>query len=175
MKKLLGIVVLGLLLITSSQSDDNVEIYLLNQLDDPRGFCIDIKGHKLKAQINKGLQAHTCYSYQGEISPDQGFNSFKLTKNQFILTFFNVCMEASSLKVSANLKLAKCDRNKLQKFEWFNKNKIRLISNRKLCLTVDQGQSRKGRGGTPVHLMRNLSLELCDKSLNPYQAWGIRK
>ena len=56
MKKFLGIVVLGLLLTTSSQANDNVEIYLLNQLDDPRGFCIDIKGHKLKAQINKGLQ-----------------------------------------------------------------------------------------------------------------------
>ena len=59
MKKILGIIVLGLLLITSSQADDNVEIYLLNQLDDSRGYCIDIKGHKLKAQINKGLQAQT--------------------------------------------------------------------------------------------------------------------
>jgi len=88
MIKFLGIVVLGLLLITSSQADDNVEIYLLNQLDDPRGFCIDIRGHKLKAKIDKGLQAHTCYSYQGEISPDQGFNPLKLTKNQFILPFF---------------------------------------------------------------------------------------
>ena len=62
MKKLLGILVLSLLLITSSQADDNVEIYLLKQLDDTRGFCIDIKGYKFKAQINKGLQAHTCYS-----------------------------------------------------------------------------------------------------------------
>ena len=106
MKKLLEIVVLGFFLITSSQADDNVEIYLLNQLDDPRGFCIDVKGHKLKAQINKGLQAHTCYSYQGEISPDQGFNSLKLTKNQFILPFFNVCMEASSLKTSTKPKEA---------------------------------------------------------------------
>ena len=175
MKNLLGIVVLGLLLITSSQANDNVEIYLLNQLDDPRGFCIDIKGHKLKAQINKGLQAHTCYSYQGEISTDQGFNSLKLTKNQFILPFFNICMEASSFKPSTNLKLGKCDRNKLQNFEWSNKNEIRLISNRKLCLTVDQGQSKKGGGGTPVHLMRNLSLELCNKSLNPYQACSVRK
>ncbi|MDB9983489.1 RICIN domain-containing protein [Candidatus Pelagibacter sp.] len=175
MIKLLGIIALSLLLITSSQGDDNVEIYLLNQLDDPRGFCIDIRGHKLKAKIDKGLQAHTCYSYQGEISPDQGFNSLKLTKNQFILTFFNVCMEASSLKVSTNLKLEKCDRNKLQNFEWSNKNEIRLISNRKLCLTVDQGQSKKGGGGTPVHLMRNLSLELCNKSLKSYQSWSVRK
>ena len=175
MIKLLGIIALGLFLLTPSQADDSVEIYLLNQLDDPRGFCIDIRGHKLKAKIDKGLQAHTCYSYQGKISPDQGFNFLKLTKNQFILPFFNVCMEASSLKPSTNLKLGKCDRNKLQNFEWSNKNEIRLISNRKLCLTVDQGQSKKGGGGTPVHLMRNLSLELCNKSLNSYQTWSVRK
>ena len=175
MKKLLGIVVLGLLLITSSQANDNVEIYLLNQLDDPRGFCIDIRGHKSNAKIDKGLQAHTCYSYQGKISPDQGFDSLKLTKNQFILPFFNVCMEASSPKASSNLKLGKCDRNKLQNFEWSNKNEIRLISNRKLCLTVDQEQSKKGGGGSPVHLMRNLSLELCTEPLNSYQTWGVRK
>ena len=175
MKKNLAFIVLGLLLITPSQADDNVEVYLLNQLDDSRGFCIDIRGHKFKAQINKGLQAHTCYSYQGEISPDQGFNSLKLTKNQFFLPVFNTCMEASSLTPSAELRLRKCNRNKLQNFEWTNKNQIRLISNRKLCLTVDQGLSKKGGGGTPVHLMRNLSLELCSKSLNPYQAWGVRK
>ena len=175
MKKLLAIIVLSLCFITPSQAVNNVEIYLLNQLDDPRGFCIDIKGHKLKAQINKGLQAHTCYSYQGKISSDQGFNSLKLTKNQFILPAFNVCMEASSLIPSANLKLKKCDRNKLQNFELSNKNKIHLITNRKLCLTVDQEQSKKGGGGYPIHLMRNLSLELCSKSLDPYQAWSTRK
>ena len=175
MKKLLEIVVLGLFLVTPSQADDSVEIYLLNQLGDTRGFCIDIRGHKLKAKIDKGLQVHTCYSYQGKISPDQGFDSLELTKNQFILPSFNVCMEASSLAPSANLRLRKCDRNRLQNFEWSNKNKIHLIGNRKLCLTVDQGQSKKGGGGSPVHLMRNLSLELCSKSLNLYQAWSVRK
>ncbi len=84
-------------------------------------------------------------------------------------------LEAASLVPSANLRLRKCDRNKLQNFEWSNKNEILLISNRKLCLTVDQGQSKKGGGGSPVHLIRNLSLELCTDSLNPYQAWGVRK
>jgi len=175
MKKNLAFIVLGLLLITPSQADDNVEVYLLNQLDDSRGFCIDVKGHKYKAQINKSLQAHTCYSYQGEIFPDQGFSSLKLTNNQFILPYFNVCMEAASLTPSANLRLRKCDRNNLQNFKLSNENKIHLIGNRKLCLTVDQGQSKKGGGGSPVHLMRNLSLELCTDSLNSYQAWGIRK
>ena len=175
MKKNLVFIVLSFLLTTFSQADDNVEVYLLDQLDDSRGFCIDVRGHKFKAQINKGLQAHTCYSYQGEISPDQGFSSLKLTKNQFILPSFNVCMEASSLTQSANLRLRKCDRNKLQNFEWSYDNKILLIGNKKLCLTVAQGQSKKGGGGSPVHLMRNLSLELCTESLNPFQVWGVRK
>ena len=84
-------------------------------------------------------------------------------------------MEASSLTSSTSLRLRQCDYGKLQNFEWSNKNKIRLIGDRKLCLTVGQEQSKKGGGGSPVHLMRNLSLELCSKSLNPYQAWSIRK
>ena len=104
-----------------------------------------------------------------------GFSSLKLTNNQFILPYFNVCMEASSLTPSANLSLRKCDRNNLQNFELSNENKIHLIGSRKLCLTVDKGQSKKGRGGSPVHLMRNLSLELCTDSLNSYQTWGVRK
>ena len=49
-----------------------VEIYSINQMDDDRGFCIDIRGHKSKAKVNRGLQAHTCYSYQGEVAIDQG-------------------------------------------------------------------------------------------------------
>ena len=178
MQKIIFLIYLFLLLpnlVWSKTIDDNVEIYLLNQLDDPRGFCIDVRGHKLKAKIDKELQAHTCYSYQGEISPDQGFNSLSLTNNQFFLTFFDVCMEASSLTPSANLKLGKCNKSKFQNFEWSNLNKIHLISNRKLCLTVDKGQSKKGGGGYPIHLMRNLSLELCSKTLNPYQVWSKRK
>ena len=58
-----------------------VEIYFLDLMDDQRGFCIDIRGHKSKAKIDSGLQAHTCYSYQGSIAVDQGFASLKLDKN----------------------------------------------------------------------------------------------
>ena len=61
------------------QSDfDLVEIKLIDNLDDKRGFCIDIKGYKSRANIERGLQAHTCYSYQGEIAIDQGLDANKL-------------------------------------------------------------------------------------------------
>ena len=161
--------------VMSETMDDIVEVYLLNQLDDHRGYCIDIKGYKSKAKVNQGLQAHTCYSYQGKVAVDQGFDALKLTKNQFFLPVFNVCMEALSIAAIAKIQLSNCRNGKFQEFELDEKGRIRLVSNLKLCLTVAQGQSKKGGGGSPVHLMRNLSLELCNDTLNFFQTWGVRK
>ena len=42
-------------IVWSKSEIDLVEIKLLDNLDDKRGFCIDIKGHKFKAKIKKGL------------------------------------------------------------------------------------------------------------------------
>ena len=52
---------------------ETAEVYLLNSLNDTRGFCIDMTGYKTNADINKALQTHSCYSYQGSVSVDQGF------------------------------------------------------------------------------------------------------
>ena len=34
---------------------ETVEIFLINNLDESRGFCLDIKGYKSSASIDKGL------------------------------------------------------------------------------------------------------------------------
>jgi hypothetical protein len=151
-----------------------VEIYSLNQMDDDRGFCIDIRGHKSKAKVNRGLQAHTCYSYQGEVAVDQGFDTGKLMENQFHLPAFNVCMEAASVTASASLQLTKCRDGQLQRFDWDKEGRIHLMGDENLCLTVAQRESRKGGGGSPVHLIRNLSMETCGDTLKPFQRWGMR-
>ena len=65
MKKIL---LLLLLISCNNQSNENdkpilnqqtVEVYLLNTLNDSRGYCIDMKGYKTNADINKSLQAHS--------------------------------------------------------------------------------------------------------------------
>ncbi|MDB9998779.1 hypothetical protein OAE14_02600, partial [Alphaproteobacteria bacterium] len=66
----------------SKSEFDLVEIKLINNLDDKRGFCIDIKGHKSRAKIERGLQAHTCYSYQGKIAIDQGLDADRLKQKE---------------------------------------------------------------------------------------------
>ena len=81
-------------------------------------------------------------------------------------------MRATSASASASLQLRKCQDGRLQQFEWDDKGKIHLTDNMQLCLTIAQGESKKGGGGSPVHLIRKLSLELCSHALKPFQIWG---
>ena len=172
MKKLLLTILF--VLFNSKANAAIVEIYSLDLMDDRRGFCIDIRGYKSKAKIDSGLQAHTCYSYQVSIAVDQGFDSLKMDKGQFYLPAFDVCLEATSNTAQASLLLRKCQDKKLQKFKWGNNGRIYLISNEELCLTLAQGKSRQGGGGSPKHLIRNLLFELCDNTEIASQMWGLR-
>ena len=149
-----------------------VELKLLNNLDDIRGFCIDIKGHKFRAKISRGIQAHTCYSYQGEIAVDQGLDANKLKQKQLFFPYFDVCVHPTSSKNTLNLNLLKCDNT--EEFIFSEDNTIRLKNNTNLCLTVAEGNSRKGGGGSPIHLIRNLSMKTCNQQNSVYKTWGIR-
>ena len=154
---------------------DVVEIYSLNLMDDDRGFCIDIRGYKSKAKVNRGLQAHTCYSSHGAIAVDQGFDPTRFSAGQFYLPAFDVCIETESAKASASLNLQKCQPVKRQELSWDEEGRIRLVGDRKLCITIANGVSRRGGGGFPVNRIRNLSLEYCRDALKPFQLWGVRK
>ena len=149
-----------------------VEIKLINNLDDKRGFCIDIKGHKSRAKIDRGLQAHTCYSYQGEIAIDQGLDADRLKQKELFFPNFDVCVNPSSYNNPLSLTLIKC--KNIQEFILDEDNTIRLKNNTNLCLTVAKEESRKGGGGSPVHLMRNLSMQTCNNKHSVYQTWIIR-
>ena len=159
--------------VVSSKSEiDLVEIKLIDNLDDKRGFCIDIKGHKFKAKIERGLQARTCYSYQGDIAVDQGLDANKLKQRELFFPNFDVCVHPTSHNNPLSLNLIKC--KNIQEFIFDKDNTIRLKDNIDLCLTVAKEESRKGGGGSPVHLMRNVSMKTCDKKHYVYQTWVIR-
>ena len=149
-----------------------VEIYLLDPLEDSRNFCVDIVGSKANADTQRGLQAHTCYSYQGEISVDQGFDKNRISEQEFFMPSFEVCMTFNSS--DNDLALGICDGSELQKFTFLTNGNIVINSDPSLCVTVDQNDAREGGGGNPVHLIRELKIEECRESLSMYQSWGIR-
>ena len=101
------------------------EIQLINKLDDQRGYCIDIRGHKGRAKVERGLQAHTCYSYQGQIGVDQAFDASLVATGRFYLPAFNVCMAAENRTQGSRLILARCTDQNLQKFALNSDNEIK--------------------------------------------------
>ena len=149
-----------------------VEIYLLDPLEDSRNFCIDILGSKENADTQRGLQAHTCYSYQGEISVDQGFDKQRISEYEFFMPSFEVCMTFNSS--DNDLALGICNGSELQKFTFLTNGNIVINSDPSLCVTVDQNDALEGGGGNPVHLIRELKIEECQESLSIYQSWGTR-
>ncbi|GAD03897.1 RICIN domain-containing protein [Agarivorans albus] len=162
--------------LAQSSADENVaEIMLVSNLEEARGYCLDIAGGKgANAPLDKGLQAHTCYNYTGEISEDQGFDISLISKGVFRIPYYDVCMSASSLELNASIELQECNSSENQKFSLNDDGQIVLNTDSRLCVTVDGDNIKEGRGGSPVHIMRPLSLELCDESKNEYQVWTIK-
>ena len=177
-KKFLLFLIITLLLnltafaVWSKSGGDLIEIMLLDNLDDTRGFCIDIRGYKYKAKIERGLQVHTCYSYQSKIAVDQGLSVKKLEQKELFFPYFNVCVYPASLKKPSSLNLKRCENKQI--FILGKDNTIRLKNNKNLCLTVAKENSRKGGGGSPIHLIRNVSMQVCNRQIFKFQSWGIR-
>ncbi len=176
--KFLGLIMLAVLigapLTVPAQAGETVEVLLVDRLDEPRGFCLDIRGYKQRARVDRGLQAHSCYSYQGQIGVDQGFDTAAIKAGRFHMPGFDVCMTASGSQASARLGLAKCDGSAPQGFSLAANGEIVAKSAPELCVTVAGGDSREGGGGQPVHLIRGLTLENCDAGRAKYQRWRVR-
>jgi hypothetical protein len=171
---ILTIVAFTLALHTAAYAaDTSVEVLLKAPLDEPRGYCIDAVGPQARADISRPLQAHSCYSYQGRVAVDQGFELVRLQAGAFKLIFFNVCMSATPREGSP-LMLAPCTDDPAQKFVWLPSGAINPRDAPSLCLTVAEGSGVPGNGGSPVHLKRKLSLEKCDASRSAYQTWRYR-
>ena len=173
-----GLILMAVLIVIplagAAYAGDVVEVVLVDRLDDQRGFCLDIRGYKQRARVDRGLQAHSCYSYQGQIGVDQGFDSDAIKAGRFHMPGFDVCMTAGGSQAGARLGLAKCDGSAPQGFSLAANGEIVAKSVPELCVTVAGGDSREGGGGRPVHLIRGLTLETCDEARAKYQRWRFR-
>jgi len=153
-----------------------VEIMLAANLDDARGYCLDIAGGKgISAPLDKGLQAHTCYHYTGGIIEDQGFDLALISEGKFQIPYFGVCMSVPSIIAGAAISLEQCNESDTQKFTLNSNGQLIVQTDQTLCVTVSSTEKKEGRGGSPVHVMRPLSLQSCDDTQKSYQTWSINK
>jgi hypothetical protein len=169
------LILVGILLSPAVHAAELVEVTLVDKLDDDRGFCLDVKGPKERAKPADGLQAHTCYSYQGQLAVDQAFDSTLIESGEFRLPAFNACMTLVSAEPGSPLGLEECKDSTKQRFDFTSRGTIEPRSGRGLCVDVADGESRRGRGGTSTHLIRSLTLQPCSADRSTYQEWRLRE
>jgi len=151
-----------------------VEVRLVDTIDEDRGYCLDIAGGKgANAPLDRGMQAHTCYDYTGSLLEDQSFDAALIKEGQFKIVYFDVCMTASAIEADASLELAACKEENTQQFSLEENGNLVVKEKPELCVTVNATEKREGRGSSPVHVMRPLSLQTCSADNAKYQTWEI--
>ena len=137
------------------------------------------------AGLDKPLRAHTCHSEQintlfagdfesGGISSDQGFDVSKISKGEFKLPFYNVCMEVENLGSSSGLVLRECDKNPKQQFVFEDDGKIKPVNDPGLCLTTSADYDWYGGGYKPIYIVRDLFMSACNPAFSERQSWVFR-
>lgn len=151
-----------------------VEVRLVDDIDETRGYCLDIAGGRgTDAPVDQGLQAHTCYDYTGGLLEDQSFDAALIDQGQFKIPYFNVCMSVSSIEADSAIMLAPCESVDTQKFSLKPNGHLIVQASPELCVTASSTEKKEGRGGTPIHVMRPLSLQPCSDDNKTYQVWSI--
>lgn len=162
-------------LLFSNYSTAAVEVTLVDKLDgNLSGYCIDIVGGQKNADPKNGLQAHTCYSYQGQLGADQAMDADLISEGYFKISAFDVCLTLGEAKAGEKIDLLSCDQNERQRFYHTKQGTITPATAPNLCLTVS-GETRFGRNGTSPHQIKDLTLETCHKDRATDQLWRVRE
>ncbi len=133
-------------------------IQLLDPLDEPEYYCVDVPGFGRSLNLQGALTAHTCKPG----ADDEMFLWDAPATGQISMPAYNLCVEAGGDVPGSTLHLADCSDAPLQRFRHDDEGRIRLAQGTaegELCLTV--GAEAGEPTGGPSHLRRGLSLEIC--------------
>ena len=148
---------------------------LRDDLDDPLGYCIDVRGFGSSIRLDASLQAHSCKSN----SPDD--QSFALVGDgpggRILLIEYDVCLAVADTAPGASVHLRPCDDQSVsQQFEWLGDGRLRLqaergVSQPELCVGVAGGDGEPAGGRD--HLRRDLMLRDCGETDPALTAWEV--
>ena len=152
----------------------DVEVTLRDRLDgNLNGYCLDIRGGGQNIDPSQGLQAHTCYSYRGDLGTDQAFDPELIAGGEFKVIAFDVCATMEGTEAGAEVALTACDGSELQQFDLSADGGISPKSAPGMCLTAGN-ETTFGMGGTSPHQIKTLTLQQCSDTLTAYQEWYTR-
>ena len=145
----------------------------IQALDEPRGYCLDIRGEGPSLQLDQALQAHTC-KYGGPLD-DQRFE--RTPDGAIKASAYDRCLAAASLAAGAQLLLQPCRNAPAQRWSmaW---GRLSPASRADLCVTV-AGEKGEPAGTpiliSPVYHRRDAVLDRCDPAREANQSlrWSL--
>jgi len=146
----------------------NVLVHLVDPLDDPGHYCIDVVGFGSEARFRDALQAHTCKPADNR---DQQF-THRTQTGQLYMEEYRLCLQPENLAPGSELFLRDCSASPLQSFDFFEDGYIRLGEDGpdQLCVAVASG---KGEIINPIHKRRDLNIEACDATDLSLMEWSF--
>ena len=152
-------------------------IRLRNNLDDPLGYCVDVRGFGSGIRLDADLQAHSCKSGAAD---DQSFAMLgEPPAGGVVLVDYDVCLAVAEPESGASILLSPCDDESVfRRFEWLDDGRVHLIveqdaSRPKLCIGVADGAGEPAGGRN--HLRRDLMLRACAETDMALIAWRMEK
>ncbi len=140
--------------------EGNTLLQLIDPLDEPEFYCVDIPGVGSSLRTDRPLQAHTCkpgaddelFLFNG---PDSG---------QIFMPAFDLCMEAEGDLAYTR----SCTGASAQSFSFGADGTIRTADGQ-LCLSVAAGEGEQTGG--PSHVRRDLRLVSCAEGERHLSQW----
>ena len=142
---------------------------LVDRLDDPLGYCVDVSGFGVNLQLDAPLQAHTC-------KPGSDDQLFAQLGGGLRLERHGRCLVAGATVDGSSVGVAQCDAGAAgQRFGLDADGEIRLVAadGSALCVGVAGGSGEPAGGRN--HLRRDLKLHVCDEAKPNLIRWELVK
>ena len=150
---------------------DDVFLRIAAPLDEPRGLCVDIPGHRDRVDVTRPLVVHTCK--WGVWNLDQRFDAVAVDVGLLVMPAYRLCVGAVAAQHAAHIVLAECDGDVLR--SWLPVGgRFQVVADPNFCLTVGAEPSQLTPGGRRLpsrHVARSLTLESCRDSARERQIW----
>lgn len=154
--------------IVSAQSNEGL-IKLIDPLDEPEYYCVDVPGFRRNLQLDSALMAHTCKPG----ADDELYTINYPSTGQLYMDAYDRCVEAESASDGAQLFMKSCSDSPLQRFVFTTEGKIMLDNKGEgdFCLSVAPGEGIPTGG--PSHVKRDLMLKKCSDAKPELSIWEI--
>lgn len=163
----------GTALAQSKSTGQEVFILSAAPLDEPRGLCLDIPGHRDRVDVGRNLVVHTCKRDVWNL--DERFAAAAFDRGLLRMPAYDLCAVARGDRSGDAVRLVSCDGTAAQRWI-FSETRLMPVANPDLCLTIGPGPSELTPGGRRLpsrHVARSMALAECSDGAVDRQSWKL--